>query len=345
LTATIGPGFDSNPLRIVGVASLPDGFFGLSMSGRGRLDLSDDQQLQGRYDLGARLFLRGKDELAVQQLEIDWALQLGRLLLGAEVAAKWRLSHAATEATNRDYADGTAELFADWAFTREVSARLAAGAHLFRYWPTAGYQPPPEDDPLPQFSCGSSCYDWAGPQFVASLRWQPSRRHVATLALFGLVPFYKGWARLDDGSYLQGWRRRDRQLGGQLAYSFRGPVAVQVGYSYLRDDSTSFGEANERHRLWAAASARLFWRLFGSAQAAWQLIRYPDGVFLSQSLLLLDDESQSSLGAKLAVELIEHVDLELRYSVYWIALPPAHGEAAGTAFWRHTAFLGLTLRL
>ena len=121
LTATIGPGFDSNPLRIVGVASLPDGFFGLSMSGRGRLDLSDDQQLQGRYDLGARLFLRGKDELAVQQLEIDWALQLGRLLLGAEVAAKWRLSHAATEATNRDYADGTAELFADWAFTREVS--------------------------------------------------------------------------------------------------------------------------------------------------------------------------------------------------------------------------------
>ena len=146
-------------------------------------------------------------------------------------------------------------------------------------------------------------------------------------------------------------RRRDAQFGGQASYAYRGPVAVQGGYAYLRINSTSYGEASERHRLWAAASAKLPLRLYASLQAAWQFIRYPDGIFLSQDLLLLDDESQSSLGAKLAFAATEQLDVELRYATYWVALPLAtdaqdpSSKVPGTTWWRHTAFLGVTFRL
>ena len=333
LTASVGPGVDTNPTRTVGTDAQPDEFIGFSASTKGRLVLGDGQLLQARYDVGLRKFLHERDsgeDMAAQQVELAWTLQRGRLLLGADGALKWRLSRGRA----RDYGDGAGELFADWSFSREVSARLSAGAHLFRYWPTAGPQP----------DCGSSCYDWAGPQAVASLRWQPARQHVAVLSLFGALPYYRGWVRFDDGSYLPGWRRRDRQLGGQLSYGYKGPLAVQAGYTFARVDSTSFGEANERHRLWAAVSAKLPWRLFASAQAAWQFIRYPDGVFLSQSLLLLDDESQSSVAVKLALAVTDEIDLEARYAAYWILLPSS-GDSAATTWLRHTAYLGLTVRL
>ena len=113
--------------------------------------------------------------------------------------------------------------------------------------------------------------------------WQPSRKHSASLVLFGALPYYRGWSRYGGSSdfangndRLPAVRRRDAQMGGQASYAFRGPVAVQAGYAYTRISSTSYGEASERHRRWAAASTKLPWRLYGSLQAAWQFIRYPD---------------------------------------------------------------------
>jgi hypothetical protein len=222
------------------------------------------------------------------------------------------------------------DLFFDWAFSRQLSARLSGGARGFLYH--------------------LSDYDFVGPQAVASLRWQPFRRHVASLALFGALPYFRGLARIDQlnpstGAYrFSSERRRDRQVGGSISYAYRGPVALQLGYAYLRVDSTSYGESSERHRLWGAASLKLPWRLYASAQAAWQFIRYPDGVFLSEDLLLLDDESQSSAGLKLAVAATDAIDVEVRYSAYWIVLPQTT-DSASTFWWRHTVFVGLTFRL
>ena len=328
LTASVGPGFDSNPSRTVGGGDSPDGFLGLTASAKARLGLGESSQVQGRYDLGLRKFFHdGGQDLAVQQLQLDASTQLGRALLGVDATGKWRASWSG----ERDYKDLGAELFLDWAFNRQVSARLSAGARGFLYV--------------------LSDFDFVGPQAAASVRWQPYRRHVASLALFGALPYYRGDARTQQtdssGNYLYSpeQRRRDRQVGGSLSYAYRGPVAAQLGYAYLRVDSNSYGEQSERHRLWAAGSVKLPWRLYASAQIAWQFIRYPDGVFLSEDLLLLDDESQSSAGLKLAFAATDSIDVELRYAAFWIALPAAKGEDQGTTWWRHTAFLGVTFRL
>ncbi|MBI5543001.1 MAG: hypothetical protein HY901_03885 [Deltaproteobacteria bacterium] len=329
VTASVGSGFDSNPTRTVGTEASADGYLGLTASGQGRLTLGDSQQLSGRYDIGLRKYLQtAPEDLAVQQAELEWSMQVGRALLGADGSGKWRVARSGI----RDYADAIAELFFDWAFAKELSARLAAGAR--------GYVYPPDGD-----------YSHAGPQAAVSARWQPSRRHLVTLRLFGALPYYRGKARLVEATEdLSGVGRRDRQMGAQLSYALRGPVALQVGYAFVRVDSNSYGEASERHRLWGAAGIKLPLRLFASVQAAWQLLRYPDGIFFSESLLLLDDESQSSAGLKLAWAATERIDLEVRYAAYWIALPKVHDpsdsavEVAGSTWWRHTGHLAVTFR-
>lgn len=324
LTASVGPGLDSNPARTVGTGDALDGFVGLSATGRGKLQVGEAQQLQGRYDLGLRKYLRdGGEDLAVQQLALDWSVRLGPAAVGAEATGKWRLSRSGA----RDYLDGGGELFLDWSFARAFSARLTAGGRGFRYFPHRGY-------------------DFAAPQANLSARLIPARRHVFGAGAFAAMPFFRGPARVDAEGTLSPDARRDRQIGAQVSYAYRGPLALQAGYAFLRIDSNSYGEASERHRLWGAAAAKLPLRLYASAQLAWQHIRYPDGLFLSEELLLLDDESQSSCALKLAFAATERLDLEARWAAYWIKLPPAKdGTAEATTWWRHTAFVGVTLRL
>ena len=60
-------------------------------------------------------------------------------------------------------------------------------------------------------------------------------------------------------------------------------------------------------------------------------------------MLLYDDESQSSLAFKLARPVSERIDVELKYAVHWIELPPRGAEPA-LGFVRQTATLGAALR-
>lgn len=324
LTLTGAVGFDSNPSRTVGAAVPPDGFLGVSVSEKGRQSLGESTGLQARYDLGVRkYFSQEAEDLLVQQGEVGLSQRVGPLLLGAEASGKLRLSRAG----NRDYSDAGLEVSADWTAARWLSVRLAGAARGFLYLPEADY-------------------DSLGPRGVLSVRVQPARRHVVTAAAFAGMPWYRAQARYDSTGVLSPDTRRDRHLGAQISYSFRGPVALQGGYTYLRVDSNSHGEGSERHRVWAAASAKLPWRLFVGGQFAWQYLRYPDGVFLSEDLLLLDDESQSSGGVKLAFAATASLDVELRWSAFWIDLPPARdsAEASSTTWWRHTGTIGATAR-
>ncbi len=354
LTASLGPGLDTNPSKtLADDASTLDGYLGLSASGRLRVGYGEGQQVAGRYDVGLRkFFLTDAEDMAVQQVELDWAANLGRVALGAQASAKWWLS----KSQSRDYRDLAASLFGDAALAKGLNLRLAAGVRGFIFPPAHWKEPKVITDTTLD---ANAAYDWVGPQGHAALRWQPARRHGAALALFAALPYYSGYSRYEGSTEFANGRdgypevkRRDAQLGGQVSYTYRGPAVVQAGYTYVRISSTSYGEASERHRLWAAASARLPLRLYASLQAAWQFILYPDNVFLSQLFLLLDEESQSSLGAKLAFAVTDEVDLEARYSAFWVELPPGAGDPADPAatslprtWWRHTAFLGVTLRL
>lgn len=324
LAASLGSGVDTNPLRIVGDGST-DGFISLNATAKGRVEVGEDVRLQGRCDLGARKFFRQVDEdVAVQQLQGDATWQLGQARVGADVAGKWRLSRGGA----RDYLDGAGDVFFDWSFAPSLSARFGAGGRGFRW--------APDDNE-----------SFAAPQAAASLRWLPVRRHAMTIELSGAMPFYRGFARAESGTLLPD-RRRDSLAGLHVGYAYRGPVAAQVGYTFTRVGSNSFGEASERHRIEGAATIRLPWRLYLSAQAAWQQLRYPDGVFFSQDLLLLDDEAESSVGAKIAFAVSEELDLEARWFASWIALPPTRTtdgiEQAGIHGSRQTGFLGVALR-
>ena len=318
-TVTVGPGVDTNPRRSLGEEAIPDGFLGATASLRGRLT-SGDQSVSGRYDGGAKKFLSvtGEDLLA-QQLEAGYALNVGALSLGVDGTGKLRR----TRAGDRDYTDLSGEAFADWLASRELSLRLAVGLHGFSYLSNADY-------------------DSRGPVAALTVKFAPSRKHSFSLGLSASPRRFDAPRRISAEGDLAEERRADWAIGGQLAYALRGPVPIQAGYSLSVNASNSFGESTTRHRLFAAASGKLPLGVIVTGQAALQLNRYPDGIFLSRDLLLADDEAQSSLALKLAYPLGASVDLEARYALYSVALPRTDEVAS---FLRQTVALGLTFRL
>jgi len=323
LTAVLGPGVDTNPHRTVGEADETDEYLSLTASGKGSVSDGKTHLLAGQFDTGLKKFARISDEdVFVQQAQAEYAASFGALQAGASGSGRLRVFRG----HSRDYDDFAGEAFVDWGVSRAFSARLAAGLRRFLYEPDHGY-------------------DSAGPQAGLTLRYLPARGQSACLALTGAIPRFSGQRRTASLSTLDE-RRRDTLLGIQGVYSYRGPLAVQAGYSYAWDDSNSFGESSQRHRIWAAVTTRLPFGLFGMLQAAWEMVRYPDGILLSEDLLLLDDEAQSSVAAKLAWPLTSSVDVEARWALYWVRLPPPRDGSAGFAdYLRQTVGVGVALRL
>ncbi len=322
-SVSLAPGLDTNPSRIVGEDAGADPLLAATGSARGRLRLGAAHLLSARYDLGLKKFLtEANEDVAVQQLGLDYLTRLGPLAVGLDGSGKWRLSRGGS----RDYRDAAGDAFVDWSLSRELAARLCAGVRWFSY--------PPD-----------SSYSSFGPRVSLALRYQPLRRLGLSLAVSGVLPSYEGTARRPDGE-LSADPRRDRQLAAQVQATLRGSVLAQATYLWSGNWSNSFGESTQRHRLAAALTARLPLSLFASAQAAWQAIHYPDGLFLSKELidmLLYDDEAQSSLALKLARPITEVFEIEAKYAVYWVALP-AEGDDPSLDYVRQLATLGLSAR-
>ncbi|MGI5862467.1 MAG: hypothetical protein ACOX6T_10485 [Myxococcales bacterium] len=322
-SVSLGPGLDTNPGRIVGGDSRADPLLAATGSAHGRLRLGADHRLSARYDLGLKKFLSETDEdVAVQQLGLDYATRLGPLAVGFDGSGKLRLSRGGS----RDYRDAAGDAFVEWSLSHALATRLSAGVRWFSY--------PPD-----------SSYSSFGPRASLALRYQPWRKLGLSLAVSGTLPDYEGTARRPDGE-LSAEPRRDRQLAAQLQASFRGPVLAQASYLWSGTWSNSFGESTRRHRIAAALTARLPLSFFASAQVAWQAIHYPEGLFLSKELLdllLYDDESQSSLSLKLARPITKVLEIEAKYAVYWVALP-AKGEDPALDYVRQLATLGLAAR-
>ena len=176
--------------------------------------------------------------------------------------------------------------------------------------------------------------------------WQPHRRVLLTLGVRGVLPDYDGDARLADAS-LGDERRRDHLLSVRLQAAYRGPVAVQAGYLWVGNWSNSFGESFQRHRLFAAMTARLPWSIFVGLHLAWQSVHYPDGLFLSDDLidlLLYDDESLSNSTLKLARPIGRHLEIELKYSLSYGELPRRDDDTS-LSYLRQVATIGIVGRI
>ncbi|WP_223642554.1 hypothetical protein [Corallococcus sp. EGB] len=281
---TPGPGSDL-ALSVLGVAE-----------GKGT---GERAQVVGRYELGARKYVEYESEdTLVQAGALEGSLALGTEWgVGAEGHAKDR------RGGSRAYSDLGASLFAEYAPDVRLALRLRAGARRFVYRP----------DPTA---------DFGGPELGVLGRYRLTPRH--TLSVFGEWGSrrYGPLARPFPGHTTSPGRRQDGALVAGAGWAYRGPVKLSLSYAFQEVSSNSFGETAMRHRLTASAGVRLPWRLTLLAQGTLGFSRYPDGIYLSPEIILVDeDEGQNSLSLKLARPVSARVDLELSWGLWSTRLP------------------------
>jgi hypothetical protein len=296
----------------------PDVAFSLLAAGDGRIT-GERLQLVGRYELGGRKYVRyATEDVLVQAAALEGSMALGTMLgLGVEGRAKDR------RGGSRDYSDLGASAFLEYAPDVKLALRLRAGAHRFVYRPDARA-------------------NFGGPEVGFLGRYRFNRRHA--LSVFGEYGprRYGVEARLPEGSEGPSpGRREDGALSAGTGYTYRGPLALGLTYTFQEISSNSFGETSLRHRLSGSAGIRLPWNVTLLAQGTLGLSRYPDGIFLSPEIALLEeDEGQNSLSLRLARPLNERVDVELSYAIYGTNLPRNN-----LSYFRQVGGLGFTWRL
>ncbi len=319
LRFSTGAGFDSNARRDYDSVGREGDAFAF-LTGAGHLQLADHKwRAAADYELGARKFVsvQGTDVLA-QALAAQGLRMLGpSWAIGLEVRGKDR------RGGERDYSDLAAAAFAEFAASRALEVRAEAAARRFIYRPL-------------------SSYTFTAAEFAAQARYRFDRRHsIALVGELGLR-FYGDEVRSDpavEPNPIPPLRRDLAFLAG-ASYSYRGPFALTLGYSYGGADSNSFGETNFRHRLTASAGLLLPWELTVLLQGAIQRIQYPDGRYQSQDLILLLEDNQNSISLKLLRPLSSHLDAELFYGLYQADL-----RQNGLTYHRHVAWIGITWRL
>ncbi|QRN95634.1 hypothetical protein JRI60_42360 [Archangium violaceum] len=292
--------------------------FSLLASGEGRYT-ADRWQLVGRYDGGGRKYLTFSDEdVLVQAAALEGSVALGTSLgLGVEGRAKDR------RGGSRDYSDLMASAFVEYAPDARLALRLRAGAQRFLY--------------RPDFAAS-----FGGPAVGFLARFRIDRRHALSASGEYGSRRYPSSVRYPPGTSPT-WtgRRQDGALLASVGYTYKGPVALGLTYTYQEASSNSFGESVQRHRLSGSAGVRLPWRLMLLAQGSLGLNRYPDGVYLSPDIILLeDDEAQNTLSLKLVRPLNGHLDVELSFAMYGTQLPRNE-----LYYFRQVGGVGLTWRL
>jgi hypothetical protein len=315
----LGPGFDSNAQRdvlLLGDRSQPDGFLFalLSLDGafqKGRFDAF------AAYDGAGRLFLTLPSENSLIQStqgELSVSFRLFRLAALGRVRDR--------RGAERDYSalsgEGALDIFASEA----LSFRLKGGAERFLF--------------RPRFS-----YSFFGPTASLSAKYQFDKRH--SLSLGGQYSARTFNGRTNDNPQTpddEATRiRKDSVASGFATYSYRGRVQWSLGYSFLLQASNSFGEGFRRHRVNASLGLRLPWQLFFLASGVVQLTQFPDGIFLSPDLQVIeDDENSSFVTLKLLRPLTSFMDVDLRYAFY-LNFFPRGGEYV---YLRHVVTLGLS---
>ncbi|NMO18862.1 hypothetical protein HPC49_36910 [Pyxidicoccus fallax] len=298
---------DTNASRDFSDANTPstglDQALSLLGSAEGRATF-ERSQLVGRYELGLRKYLGFTDEdTLVHSGAVEGSLALGAELgLGVEGHAKDR------RGGSRAYSDLGASAFVEYAPDVRLALRLRAGARRFVYRP-------------------DSTANFGGPEFGVLGRYRFNRRHsVSVFGEWGSRGFGTQArtrpATPDTPAPAAPGRREDGGLTAGVSYTYRGPVALGLGYAYQEVSSNSFGETVMRHRVTGNAGVRLPWKLTLLAQGSLGYTTYPDGIYLSPQIILIEeDEGQNSLSLKLARPVTERVDVEVSWGLWSTRLP------------------------
>lgn len=320
LRGWLAPGVDTNARREFvspGGSILTDAFLAGLVQAEGRLTLVERLRLWGEYGAGARGFLLVPSEShLVQTARLAGTASLFPwLALGLQGSVRDR------RGADRDYTDLTGGAAVELVPEPSVNLRLELAARRFLY--------------RPRFAAS-----WWGPDGVLTARLRVDRRH--TLAFFGqynprtynasATPAPRSPAPLTVA-------RADAVLGAGASWSYRGGFRLTVSYAYLDQTSNSWGETIRRHRFSVTGGVQLPWKLTALATGVLQLASYPDGVYLSPDLTVMeDDDYGSSVTAKLVRPLGDHVDLELRYAFFYNQMPANH-----FTFARHVASVGVAV--
>lgn len=276
-------------------------------------------RLSGRYDVGARKFIRQPSEdTVIQSAVLDGSLYAGRYFdFGILGRARDR------RGAGRDYTDLSAEAYVGFVPNAKVDLRLFAGAHRFLYWN----------------SLAASFY---APTVSISVRYRFDKRHSMTVSgnyeprLYNARNFPN--PNLDPPAVLA--QRADNVITVGVSYAYRGPFVLTVAYSYIDSTSSSWGETYQRHRGALTAGVKLPWQWTFLGNVAFQWALYPDGLFLSQDLNISeDDENQNAVSVKFVRPLGEHFAFDARYAFYFNRL-----MTTDYTYLRQMAMVGLSAK-
>lgn len=322
----VGPAFDSNAKRDFvssTVGTQPDLFlFGLGQL-EGILRLGERVRLVGSYDVSGRKFVFAPTEDTIVQ-----AAQLEGTVTFAKYFAAGIAGHARDRrGAERDYTDLVGGAVLDFFPDPSVEMRVQVNAHRFLFY-------------------NRFTYSFWGPDGTLSARYRFNRRH--SVSAFGSYNprTYNSCARpprgpegTQDECRVPEIPRADTVFGGGASYSYRGPFHFSFSYSYTDQSSNSYGESVQRHRLNATAGFRLPWELTFLTSLTWQPSIFPEGVYLSPDLTVLEeDENVSSLTLKLVKPLNKYLDLDVRYAGFLGFLPQNN-----FLYVRHVVSLGLAV--
>jgi hypothetical protein len=310
-------GFDTNARRdFLQTGAEPDLVASAVLAARGQW-AEEGFGLSGRYDAGARKFLRlWSEDTLIQSAGAEASLPVARAFrVGLSGAAKDRRGE-------RSYSDLLGGAVLEWEPEPRLEVRLEARGHRFIYWPAFDYS-------------------FAAPELALSGRFRFDRRHSLYVFGEGGVRRYNARARdIPEASRDLGGRR-DVAVSAGAGYSYRGPFTVTVAYGFFSQASNSFGESLQRHRVSVSGALRLPHKLILLGDLAFQVTRYPDGVYLSERFTLQqDDESFNQVSLRLARPLLERLDLELTFALYHTQLP-----ANRLTYLRAVGGVGLAFRI
>ena len=315
LRLTLLGGVDGNPRRDFGGGdSSLVGTAELSAQG----DVAGERwELAGRLGLGGRGYGAATDEdVYVQQAVLEGDYSLARWL-SAGLAARAK----DVRGGDRPYADLSAGPRLSIA-QGALGVDLSAEARRFLYRPEAAY------------SFGALVLSGE-----ASYRF--SRRHLGRFFLSSESRSFAAFANPAPPQTTSTEKRNDAVLAAGVGYRYRGPFTLAAEYSVEDDSSNSYGESALRQKVSAELGLRLPLGVMAFFAGTLQLSHYPDGVFLSPEILLLEDsEALDSASLRLVRPVGPHVDLELRYGIYATTLP-----SNGLSYLRQLASVGVTLRL
>jgi hypothetical protein len=320
----LGPGYDTNARRdfvTSNAAPQPDGF----LFGLGTVDgviEGERFRLGATYDVAARkFFVLPSEDTIVNSVAGDFLFALSpSFAIGLSGTVRDR------RGAQRDYTSLVGQGVIDFTPTANIDVRLRVGATRFLFWPRFAYS-------------------FSGPLGDLTARYRFDRRHAVSLSgTFNARTYNATVNPRPDEPEPSTARRFDPFFVVGASYSYRGPFHLSVGYSYLDMTSNSFGETLRRHRLSATAGFRLPGKFTLLTTGALQLSLFPDGIFLSPELQVVeDDENSSSLTVKLVRPVHEHVDLDVRYALYVNVLPQRTTATEPLLYVRHVFSLGATV--